>query len=81
MDYWSKFKDDFTQNPDLNDSDMLSSWSEIRGALDRPEESGWGALNQQPFGEAYPSLKTGFDTIASAISDNAPRVDVGALIC
>ncbi|KAG8959895.1 hypothetical protein FRC00_001152 [Tulasnella sp. 408] len=76
VNYWDKFKDDFTQNPDLRDSDMLSSWFEIRGALDRPDEStGWGAHNLQPFGEAYPSLKIGFDTIASVMSDNAPRVD------
>ncbi|KAG8935198.1 hypothetical protein FRC00_011346 [Tulasnella sp. 408] len=62
--YWGRFKDDFTQNPDLNDSDTFSSWLKIRAALDRSEEStGWGAHNMQPFGEAYPNLKIGFDTI------------------
>ncbi|KAG9036310.1 hypothetical protein FS837_001701 [Tulasnella sp. UAMH 9824] len=75
VDYWARFNNNFTQNPDLNDSDMLSSWFEIRGALDKPGESGWGPLNQQLFGEAYPSLKSGFDTMASVMSDNAPRVD------
>ncbi|KAG9029852.1 hypothetical protein FS837_003459 [Tulasnella sp. UAMH 9824] len=74
--YWDGFKDDFTQNPDLDDSDMLSSWFEIRAALDRPDEStGWGAHNVQPFGEAYPILKIGFDAIASVMPNNAPRVD------
>lgn len=81
MDYWDRFKDDFTQNPDLNDSDMLWSWFEIRGALDRPEEPGWGLRNRRPFGKAYPLLKAGFDIIASAMFDNAPRADVGGLVC
>ncbi|KAG9043722.1 hypothetical protein FS837_009202 [Tulasnella sp. UAMH 9824] len=75
VDYWDRFKDDFTQNPDLSHSEMLLSWFEIRGALDKPGESGWGPLNQQLFGEAYPSLKIGFDAIAFAMSKNALRVD------
>ncbi|KAG8911901.1 hypothetical protein FRC00_005622 [Tulasnella sp. 408] len=54
---------------------MLSSWFGIRGALDRPEESGWGPLHQQHFSEAYPSLKTSFDAIADSMFDIAPRVN------
>ncbi|KAG8960965.1 hypothetical protein FRC00_013740 [Tulasnella sp. 408] len=73
--YWTEFKNDFSQNPDLHDSDMLSTWLEIRGALDRSEESGWGFLHHQQFGQAYPSLKIGFDAIASAMSVIASQVN------
>ncbi|KAG8911902.1 hypothetical protein FRC00_005623 [Tulasnella sp. 408] len=66
VDYWAQFKDDSSQNPDLTDAAMLPTWLEIRASLDRPEELGWGPGHQQQFGEAYPSLKLGFDAIASA---------------
>ncbi|KAG8920501.1 hypothetical protein FRC01_000725, partial [Tulasnella sp. 417] len=66
QDYWAKFEDDFKKNPDSNDVDMLSTWLKIRHALDKPAEAGWGPLHQQQFGDAYPSLKLGFDAIALA---------------
>ncbi|KAG8925706.1 hypothetical protein FRC01_009801 [Tulasnella sp. 417] len=68
--YWERFKDDFNQNPDLKDVAMLGKWLEIRDALDKPEESGWGYGRHQQFSEAYPSLKAGFDVIASALQEN-----------
>ncbi|KAG8913068.1 hypothetical protein FRC01_004759 [Tulasnella sp. 417] len=68
--YWAQFKDDFIQSPDMSDVAMLSKWLEIRDALDKPEESGWGFGRHQQFREAYPSLKTGFDVIASALQED-----------
>ncbi|KAG9040822.1 hypothetical protein FS837_013055, partial [Tulasnella sp. UAMH 9824] len=80
VDYWARFEDDFTQYPDLNDSEILNTWLEIRGVLDKPEESGWGPSGYRRFGEAYPSLKAGFEAVALAKShlETIPQVDVGA---
>ncbi|KIO21807.1 hypothetical protein M407DRAFT_28620 [Tulasnella calospora MUT 4182] len=77
VDYWARFEDDFNQNPDVNDAAMSSSWLGIRNVLDKPEESGWGPLHNQHFGEAYPSLKHGFDAISSAAPgvETVPEVD------
>lgn len=83
MNYWARFEDDFAQNPDLNDSEMLTTWLDIRGALDKPEESRWGRPRfNLHFGEAYPSIKAGFEALALAKSriETTPKVDVGALL-
>ncbi|KAG8923423.1 hypothetical protein FRC00_006276 [Tulasnella sp. 408] len=76
--YWAQFQDDFNLYPDLNRAVVLPSWLEIRNVLDRPDESGWGPRQQQQFGEAYPSLKLGFDAMASAAQgiEATPRVEV-----
>ncbi|KAG9043724.1 hypothetical protein FS837_009204 [Tulasnella sp. UAMH 9824] len=66
--HWARFKDDFTQNPDLKDSKVLTTWLEIRDALDKPEELKWGRFGDRRFGQAYTGLKAGFEAIASAQS-------------
>ncbi|KAG8924905.1 hypothetical protein FRC01_010911 [Tulasnella sp. 417] len=76
VDLWARFKDDFNKNPDLNDDTMLSSWLKLRVALDKPEEYGWGPLHQQQFGDAYPSLKLGFDGMALVLQGVETLSDV-----